>query len=281
MGALVKIDFMTPTAINLDDTVSLRDVYDKLIERGAITGRDPFANWVKVKTVYYAENTDYSIVLEKTKTIDKNGKAKVSNREEYYTSVQIAMEILANGHGQVGHDMRRFMSGCVRKVIENNTALPPNQKVVGLLRMAAEELEAKERALATEQSAHTETKLMLVKATESVANAADIVLDLRDKVQIYETRPIQALLSRTMTAYEIIKNAVRYPNIIKAAKEAARGKAVLRGYTISGIITIYLRQQDCVAVKVQPSKGYERCQYSRADIDELEQRLAGFSNKGG
>ena len=35
---LIAIDFSTPTKLNLDDQVSLRGVYSKLVERGGYTG---------------------------------------------------------------------------------------------------------------------------------------------------------------------------------------------------------------------------------------------------
>lgn len=108
---VITVDFNTPRALNLDDTVSLRNIYKELVARGGLTGKDPFANWVKEKLVYYAESIDYCSILEKS---------KIGNKplREYYTTVQIAMEVLANGHGEVGHQMRRFMSGCVRLVNE-------------------------------------------------------------------------------------------------------------------------------------------------------------------
>ena len=92
---LIKIDFTTPTALNMDDQVSLRDIHTKLVERGGLTGGDPFANWIKEKLAYYTESIDFFIVLEKTKSIDKNGRAKSSNRSEYFTTVQAAMEASA------------------------------------------------------------------------------------------------------------------------------------------------------------------------------------------
>ncbi len=115
---VITVDFNTPRALNLDDKVSLRDIYKELVMRGGLTGKDPFANWVKEKLSYYAENIDFFIVLEKSKSLNRNGKARASVAHEYYTSVQIAMEVLANGHGEIGHQMRRFMSGCVRLVNE-------------------------------------------------------------------------------------------------------------------------------------------------------------------
>lgn len=108
---LVKIDFGTVSALNLDDKVSLRMVYDRLVElKGTYTR---FNDWCLRVLEYYQEGTDFYSDLSKN-----TGRGRPS--KDYTVSVQIAMEILANGNGQVGHEMRRFMSNCVKLAAEQN-----------------------------------------------------------------------------------------------------------------------------------------------------------------
>lgn len=110
---IIKIDFATPTVLNLDDRISLRDIHAKLIEKGGT--KTPFHKWINKKLEYYKENKDFEKVGQKIPTL-----GGAQEGFEYYTDLQIAMEILANGHGKVGHEMRQFMSGCVRKVVERD-----------------------------------------------------------------------------------------------------------------------------------------------------------------
>ena len=120
-GNLVTIDFTTPMALRLDDQVSLRAIHAKLIEMGGLRETSNFRDWVKKKLEYYTQDTDFT-AEEKTSAVISGTYGDMPI--EYYTSVQVAMEVVANGHKKAGHQMRHFMSECVRTVAENKIQLP-------------------------------------------------------------------------------------------------------------------------------------------------------------
>ena len=65
MNALVEIDFKNPVPIDLDNSIDLRLIFEKLQEKGGISSRSKYADWVKNKLRYYTENTDYFKDLKK------------------------------------------------------------------------------------------------------------------------------------------------------------------------------------------------------------------------
>ena len=89
-GQIIKIDFSTPTTLNMDDRVSLRDIHTRLVEKG--WSGDKFTDWVKSKLEYYKKDSDYAQLREKAKT--GKGASGWQVTDEYYTTVQVAMEIL-------------------------------------------------------------------------------------------------------------------------------------------------------------------------------------------
>ncbi|NRA63482.1 MAG: hypothetical protein HRU19_03300 [Pseudobacteriovorax sp.] len=59
MNALVEIDFKNPVPIDLESQIDLRQIFDKLSEKGGVSSAVKFADWAKNKLRYYTENTDY------------------------------------------------------------------------------------------------------------------------------------------------------------------------------------------------------------------------------
>ncbi|SMF80631.1 hypothetical protein [Pseudobacteriovorax antillogorgiicola] len=106
---IVSVDFVNSKPINLDDKVNLRDIYQTLAEKGGIATSIDFNKWAHRKLQYYTENIDYF-------SFDKNVEREIgaSYRKEISTTVQVAMEIIANGHKEAGHEMRRFLTECIK-----------------------------------------------------------------------------------------------------------------------------------------------------------------------
>jgi hypothetical protein len=268
---LVKIDFTTPTVLNMDNTVSLRDIHSQLKVKGGVKPNSQFRVWVKKKLEHYTQGVDFT--TDEILSPDETG-TYGDGPIEYYTPIQIGMEILANGHGKVGHEMRQWLSGCARKVVENQLPIPTDSKgIISLMKMATAELEKVHGQLLTEQSEHGQTKLMLVKATDSVSRAADIVTQLSSTVQAYEATPIETLISMTMESYDVLQEPKRYPNLIAEAKRLHKS-GTLKNYCLTGVITLVLISHGCQTVKVRSKEdGIYRSQYNRADIDKAEATL--------
>ncbi len=109
MTNLIQIDFKTPIPIKLDDQVNLRDIFDVLVEKGAVAKTLDFNKWASRKLTYYIENIDYLIFDKK---VENSGRGAPS--KEITTTIQVAMEVIANGHKEAGHQMRRFLTECLR-----------------------------------------------------------------------------------------------------------------------------------------------------------------------
>ena len=116
-NSLIKIDFTKPRILQLDSELSLRDIYRRLVEIGGLSSGTPFRDWVKEKLKYYQECRDFRVILR-----ESSGGRRA---KDYIATMQVAMEICANGHGEAGHEMRRFMSECVRLVNDTNPASLP------------------------------------------------------------------------------------------------------------------------------------------------------------
>ncbi len=109
MTKLIQIDFKNPIPIKLDDQVKLRDVFNVLVEKGAVAKTVDFNKWASRKLTYYIENIDYLIFDKK---VENSGRGAPS--KEITTTIQVAMEVIANGHKEAGHQMRRFLTECLR-----------------------------------------------------------------------------------------------------------------------------------------------------------------------
>ncbi len=109
MTNLIHIDFKNPVPIKLDDQVNLRDIFDVLVEKGAVATTLDFNKWASRKLTYYIENIDYLIFDKK---VENSGRGAPS--KEITTTIQVAMEVVANGHKAAGHQMRRFLTECLR-----------------------------------------------------------------------------------------------------------------------------------------------------------------------
>ncbi len=59
MTNLIEIDFKNPKPIKLDDQVNLRDVFNVLVAKGAVSSKQDYNTWANRKLIYYGENTDY------------------------------------------------------------------------------------------------------------------------------------------------------------------------------------------------------------------------------
>lgn len=157
---LIKIDFSgNPTAINLDAQVSLRDIYNTLVERGGLSSATDFSDWVKQRLQFFQENQDYKVYRFKTEN-PQGGRPTT----EYSTSVLNAMQIVAEGHGAVGHEMRRFMSGCVRLVNEQRQLTPTNVDGEMLIRIGQQMVE-----LERERDRAVRTKAQISERREATA----------------------------------------------------------------------------------------------------------------
>ena len=215
---LVTIDFTTQTQLNLDDQVSLRDMHKKLIERNGLKPTSNFRDWVKKKLEHYNEYIDF------IKAEEKNS-ASITGQftTEYYTTVQIAMEILANGHGKAGHEMRKFMSGCVRcvaeDIVDRHPKLPfdisdPDSVLTyarevyvkeHTLRLVAEDQADKEKA-AREEAERLRTKIHKSRESTSTAKLGGLTAShnrLKEKIKLLEDRaPVEEEIWKTAAGWK-------------------------------------------------------------------------------
>jgi hypothetical protein len=151
------------------------------------------------------------------------------------------MEILANGHGRIGHEMRQFMSGCVRKVVENSFQLPfdPND-TISILRWAADANEKEQRLRI---AAETEVK-------DQQESAITLALDYGKPIRAY-MEEFKVLRDKAAELYKPHKN---------------RGSKM----TPSGLLTTWLRKEynlDSLRKGVQGKPtNYTVCLYNRTDI---------------
>ena len=206
---LITIDFTTPTKLNLDDQVSLRDLYERLLELHSIDKATRFNDWVKRRIEFYVEDVDFIVVTHKEVTVDRHGFSRASTTKEYHTTVQIAMELLANGNGKAGHEMRQFMSACVRqvsesKVVEGQQKLPfdisdPDSILTyarevyikeHTLRLVAEDQADKEKA-AREEAERLRNKIHKSRESTSTAKLGGLTAShnrLKEKIKLLEEK---------------------------------------------------------------------------------------------
>ncbi len=116
---VISIDFVNPKPLCLDDQVNLREIYEVLVAKGAVSNNVLYATWVKRKLQYYTDNMDYFTITKKDNRKNTRG-ATIS--KEHATTVQVAMEIIANGHKEAGHQMRRFLTNCLKLSISKPTS---------------------------------------------------------------------------------------------------------------------------------------------------------------
>lgn len=160
---LIHIDFTKPTALKLDDQIVLRDMWKTL---GEPHGR--YDKWVERKLVEHYENgndykTDKKVLLNNTEQID------------HIVSIQTALEIAANGHGEMGNRVRKFFGACLRLLNEQNTLPDPIDVIEDLLgRFKCE----REKRLVAEAQVVTLSVVSTVEQRagirETVANIAEL-----------------------------------------------------------------------------------------------------------
>lgn len=122
---LIKVDFGgVPVALDMDAQVSLRDIYDTLVQKEAVSVNTKYSDWSSDKLKYYTQGIDFIDASFKNEVQHKDGHTGAVRINDHAIKVQVAMEILANGHGKVGHEMRQFMSQCVRLVNEQRQLTP-------------------------------------------------------------------------------------------------------------------------------------------------------------
>ncbi len=119
MANLVQIDFVNPKPIKLDDQVNLKDIFNILIEKGAVSERTKYAHWIENKLRYYTENVDYYTSAKKS---TRNGARGATIERVHSTTIQVAMEVVANGHKEAGHQMRRYLTECLRMTMNRPAA---------------------------------------------------------------------------------------------------------------------------------------------------------------
>jgi Rha family phage regulatory protein len=139
-----------------------------------------------------------------------------------------------------------------KRGVQTNTGL------AGLLKAAAEELEAKDREIATVTKEKEVFRLGLAQVGTEI-----------------KQRPIDLLIDNTVAAVDIEKNHRMYPGIIKKAQEfARRNPNTFNVIELTGCITRVCMDGGCTEIKAIGPKGYYRCQYNRADVDRLEAILS-------
>jgi phage anti-repressor protein len=147
MTNIVTLDFKHAQPINLDDQVNLRDIFNVLVEKGAISSNFDYNTWIARKLRYYTENTDYFTIHKK---VDRKSSRGSVVFKDHTASVQVAMEIIANGHKEAGYEMRRFMTECIR-LAQNHLASPNLSEIdilvrsVGLLAKQQQEIDTLKR----------------------------------------------------------------------------------------------------------------------------------------
>ncbi|SMF35031.1 hypothetical protein [Pseudobacteriovorax antillogorgiicola] len=68
MSQLIEIDFANPKPIDLDDDINLKDVFNALVAKGAVSDSVRYFHWSNKKLEYYTENIDYfTRVLKNTR----------------------------------------------------------------------------------------------------------------------------------------------------------------------------------------------------------------------
>ena len=105
MQNIVKVDFTKPKALRLTDRVLLRDVWEALGKP-----RGDYSTWVTSKLTHYEKGSDFQ--TRKSEALNFLGKKLETT--DHIATVQVVLEIVANGHGQTGHIVRRFFGECLR-----------------------------------------------------------------------------------------------------------------------------------------------------------------------
>lgn len=124
MSNVIRIDFSKPQALRLDDQLVLREVWEALGQP-----RGEYQTWATERLEHYENGNDFQ-----TRESDSlNFIGKKIGKVDHIVSVQVALEIAANGHGEVGHRVRRFFGECLRLLNETRPELVPTQTLPDVL----------------------------------------------------------------------------------------------------------------------------------------------------
>ncbi len=115
---LIKIDFTTLTPLKLADKVVLRDIYQTLVVKGAVSENTKYSHWAAQKLRHYRENIDYFTSVKKNTRKNSRGASKVT---DHIVTVKRAMAIIGDGHQEVGVKMREFFADCLELYIESQS----------------------------------------------------------------------------------------------------------------------------------------------------------------
>jgi phage anti-repressor protein len=168
---VVQVDFSKPKALRLDDKVLLRDVWRALGEP-----RGDYSTWVVEKLEHYEKGSDF----QTRKSEELNFIGKKVGRVEHVVTVQVALEIAANGHGETGHRVRRFFGECVRLLNETRPELVPTHTLPDAISADfLEQIAARMRAI--EKQAQEDRKRALT-SMGTAGGLAKTNSELRDRL---------------------------------------------------------------------------------------------------
>ena len=131
---LVKVDFQTPTRLNRDDRINLRDVFLQLDVKNS---SDHFAHWARRSLKMFQENQDYGFAAVGG---GKSGKGRPAI--DYWVTVETAKHIAMLSKTEAGAAVRRYFLECERLVMQHGLASQLNTDyILGMLKDATKALE--------------------------------------------------------------------------------------------------------------------------------------------